>query len=250
VKLLLLGGTAEARQLAQDLSRQGVEVVYSIAGRVRQPLLECRVQSGGFSAQGGLRQFVIREAIGAILDATHPYAQRISATALGVARAQDIPLWRYQRPSWQAQAGDDWRTFDDWAELPALLRGRRSVFFTAGQLTQVFVEQLQAHCAGQLQVLRTATRPEIDLPASMTWIDDIGPFDIDSERKLFERYRVDTLVSKNSGGEATAAKLGAARARGVPVFLLRRPPSSAADAEFSEPRQCLDFVTGQALASA
>jgi precorrin-6A/cobalt-precorrin-6A reductase len=252
VKLLLLGGTVEARQLAQDLSRQGVEVIYSIAGLVRQPMLDCRVHSGGFGAQGGLRQFVMREAIGAILDATHPYAQRISATALAAARAQGIPLWRYQRPPWQAQAGDDWRTFDDWSELPALLRGRRAVFFTAGQLTQAFVEQLQAQCADgeQRQVLRTATRPAIDLPASMTWIEDIGPFDIDSERALFERYRFDALVSKNSGGEATAAKLGAARARGVPVFLLRRPPSSAADAEFSEPRQCLDFVTGQALASA
>jgi precorrin-6A/cobalt-precorrin-6A reductase len=251
VKLLLLGGTADARQLAQGLQQRGIEVIYSIAGLVRQPVLDCRVLSGGFSAQGGLDQFVMREAIGAILDATHPYAQRMSATALAVARAQGIPLWRYQRPPWQAQAGDDWQTFADWSELPPLLRGRRSVFFTAGQLTQAFVEQLQAHCAdgGQRQILRTAIRPEIELPESMTWIEDIGPFDIDSERDLFARYRVDALVSKNSGGAATVAKLSVARERRVPVFLLRRPLLAAADAEFSELRQCLEFVAGQALVS-
>jgi precorrin-6A/cobalt-precorrin-6A reductase len=251
VKLLLLGGTADARQLAQDLHWRGVEVIYSIAGLVRQPQLDCRVLSGGFSAQGGLQQFVAHEAIDAIMDATHPYAQRISATALAVARAGGIPLWRYQRPPWQAQAGDDWHTFEDWSELPQMLRAKRSVFFTAGQLTQAFVEQLQAHCAagGQRQVLRTAIQPEIELPESMTWIEDIGPFDIDSERDLFERYRVDALVSKNSGGAATAAKLEVARDRGVPVFLLRRPLLAAADVEFSEPRPCLDFIA-RALVSA
>lgn len=252
MKLLLLGGTADARQLAQGLQRCGVDVIYSIAGLVRQPELDCRVLSGGFSALGGLQQFVLREAISAILDATHPYAQRMSATALAVARAQGIPLWRYQRPPWLAQAGDDWHTFDDWPELAPLLHARRSVFFTAGQLTQAFVEQLQAHCAagGQRQILRTASQPEIELPESMTWIEDIGPFAIDSERELFERYRFDALVSKNSGGAATAAKLEVARERGVPVFLLRRPLLAAADAEFSEAGLCLDFIAAQALLSA
>jgi len=252
VKLLLLGGTADARQLAQGLQQRGVEVIYSIAGLVRQPRLDCRVLSGGFSARGGLQQFVAQAAIGAILDATHPYAQRMSATALAVARAQGIPLWRYQRPPWQAQAGDDWHSFDHWPELAPLLCGKRAVFFTAGQLTQAFVEKLQAHCAagGQRQVLRTAIQPEIELPKSMTWIEDIGPFDIDAERDLFERFRVDALVSKNSGGAATAAKLEVARERGVPVFLLRRPLLAAADVEFCEPRQCLDFIAAQALVSA
>jgi precorrin-6A/cobalt-precorrin-6A reductase len=176
----------------------------------------------------------------------------MSATALAVARAQGIPLWRYQRPPWQAQRGDDWHQFDDWPELPPMLRAKRSVFFTAGQLTQAFVEQLRAHCADgeQRQVLRTAIEPAISLPDSMTWIEDIGPFDIDSERALFERFRVDALVSKNSGGGATAAKLEVARERGVPVFLLRRPLLAAADVEFTEPRQCVDFIAEQALLSA
>ena len=250
MKLLLLGGTADARQLAQGLQQRGVEVIYSIAGLVRQPQIECRVLSGGFSAQGGLQAFVLREAIDAIVDATHPYAQSMSATALTVARTEGIPLWRYQRPPWQPQADDDWREFDDYSELPSLLRDRRSVFFSAGQLAQPFVEQLQASCAEQRQVLRTAIRPTIDLPGSMIWIEDIGPFDIDAERSLFERYRVDALVSKNSGGAATVAKLSVARERAVPVFLLRRPLLPPADEEFSEPRQCLDFVAGQKLVSA
>ena len=245
MKLLLLGGTADARQLAQDLHAQGVDVIYSIAGLVRQPQLDCRVISGGFSEQGGLAAFVLREDIGAIVDATHPYAQRMSVTAVTVARAQGIPVWRYQRPPWQAQPGDDWQEFDDWTALPPMLQAKRAVFFTAGQLAQDFIERLQRVAVDQRQVLRTAVAPGIDLPASMTWIEAIGPFDVDAERALFERYQIDALVSKNSGGAGTLAKLVVARERGVPVFMLRRPVLQAADAEFGEVGQCVAFVTRQ-----
>jgi precorrin-6A/cobalt-precorrin-6A reductase len=248
MKLLLLGGTADAQQLAQGLHQRGVEVIYSIAGLVRQPKLECRVISGGFSAKGGLEQFVEVEDIAAIVDATHPYAQRMSDTAVAVACTRSIPVWRYQRPPWQTQQGDDWQAFDDWSALPALLQSKRSVFFTAGQLTQSFIDNLQSSTAAveQRQCLRTAIRPPVTLPDSMTWIEAIGPFDIDAERALFEHHAIDALVSKNSGGAATVAKLVVARERGVPVFLLRRPVLAAADAEFSEVGQCLTFVTAQA----
>jgi precorrin-6A/cobalt-precorrin-6A reductase len=252
MKLLLLGGTADARQLAQALHGHGVEVIYSIAGLVRQPRLECRVISGGFSMRGGLQSFVMHEQVDAILDATHPYARRMSETALAVTRALEIPVWRYQRPPWKAQVGDDWRDFEDWAALPAMLQDRRSVFLTAGQLVPAFVDALPVHCPDgeQRQILRTATRPGMHLPDSMTWIEDIGPFDVDSERTLFERYQVDALVSKNSGGLATVAKLTVARERGVPVFLLRRPLLPAADIEFSTPDKCLDHIVGRARATA
>lgn len=251
MKLLLLGGTADARELADGLQRLGVEVIYSIAGLVRQPQLECRVVSGGFSAGGGLAAFLQREAIDAILDATHPYAGRMSATAADAARAQGLPLWRYQRPAWQAQAGNDWHEFGDWSMLADRLAGYRSVFFSAGQLTQAFVDELKERSAdGQRQVLRTAIEPEIDLPASMSWIGGIGPFDIDGERALFDRYRFDALVSKNSGGAATAAKLEVARERGVPVYLLQRPALVPADAEFGATGQCVEFIAEQNRASA
>jgi precorrin-6A/cobalt-precorrin-6A reductase len=133
-----------------------------------------------------------------------------------------------------------------------MLQDRRSVFLTAGRPTPVFVDALQTHCQDgeQRQILRTATPPRMRLPDSMTWIEDIGPFDVDSERALFEQYQVDALVSKNSGGSATVAKLTVARERGLPVFLLRRPLLPAADIEFSTPEQCLDHIVALARATA
>jgi precorrin-6A/cobalt-precorrin-6A reductase len=121
------------------------------------------------------------------------------------------------------------------------------VFFSAGQLTAEFVEQLAAQNPGgeQRQVLRSANRSDFPLPDTMTWIEAIGPFDRDGERALFERFSFDALVSKNSGGPATAAKLDVARERGVPVFMLRRPDLPAADAEFADAGDCSGFVSSQ-----
>lgn len=242
--LLLLGGTSDARRLAQRLHERGGDVIYSLAGLVRQPQIDCRIVSGGFTPLGGLRQFIEMEKVAAILDATHPYAQRMSDTAVAAARHCGIPVWRYQRPPWHAQSADDWHDFDSWEQLIPQLLTRRSVFFSAGQLQQTFVDQLidQLNNTNQRHTLRTATRPQIKLPQTMTWIEDIGPFDIDAERALFERFEVDTLVTKNSGGSATAAKITVAREQGLPVFLLTRPPLVGADEEFSDFDLCFDFV--------
>ena len=245
MNLLLLGGTTEAKQLARNLQQQGITVIYSIAGLVRQPQLDCRVVSGGFSALGGLDRFIEDEAVDAILDVTHPYAQHMSERAVEVARQCGIPVWRYQRPPWQSQSGDVWHEFADWFELLAQLQPYRSVFLSAGQLQQDFVEQLrlQADDSGQRQLLRTATALDFNLPASMTWIESIGPFDVDSERALFERHAVDVVVTKNSGGSATVAKLILAREQGLPVFLLQRPQLVAADVEFASVDECFGYVT-------
>jgi precorrin-6A/cobalt-precorrin-6A reductase len=242
--LLLLGGTSDARRIAQRLHERDSDVIYSLAGLVRQPQIDCRIVSGGFTPIGGLRQFIETEKVAAILDATHPYAQQMSDTAVTVARHYGIPVWRYQRPPWHAQSADDWHDFDSWQQLVPLLLSRRSVFFSAGQLQQTFVDQLigQLNHTNQRQALRTAIRPQIKLPQTMIWIEDIGPFDIDAERALFERFEVDTLVTKNSGGDATAAKLTVAREQGLPVFLLSRPPLLAADEEFADSDLCFDFV--------
>ena len=120
------------------------------------------------------------------------------------------------------------------------------MFFTAGQLTPEFVECWQA--AGgddRRMLLRTATRPSIELPASVNWLEAIGPFDAAAERALFERHAFDALVSKNSGGDATSAKLAVARELGVPVFMLRRPTLAQADAEFDAVDACVEFITAR-----
>ena len=108
-------------------------------------------------------------------------------------------------------------------------------------------EQLRTDCAesGQRQLLRTATRPDFTLPESMTWIEDIGPFTHDAELEAFERHAVDALVSKNSGGDATVAKLKVARELKVPVFLLRRPTLPSVEREFADLETCLEFVVAR-----
>jgi precorrin-6A/cobalt-precorrin-6A reductase len=242
--LLLLGGTSDAKHLAQQLHQRSLAVTYSIAGLVRQPELECKVVSGGFSQFGGLAKFIKAEGIDAILDATHPYADQMSCIAVQAARDCQIPVWQYCRSPWTPASGDGWHEFEQWSELLPLLSRKRSIFFTAGHLVQEFVDQLviEQKTDKQIQLLRTAKKPKINMPASMTWIDDIGPFDINQERELMTKFSTDALVSKNSGGSATVAKIVVAWERNIPVFMLKRPVLPAVEQQFSNIESCVDFV--------
>lgn len=242
MSLLLLGGTGDARQLADSLHRRGVPLVYSIAGLVDRPRLECPVISGGFRQFGGLQRYLSSHRISAVLDATHPFAQRISDSAAAAARSLAIPCWRLLRPRWMPQAGDDWRLYRDWPTLlPALARHCRPLI-TVGQPPTNVLQQLHAAAPHQRQWFRAATAARNPLPSSAQWIEDRGPFSTDAELALMRRHRIDALVSKHSGGAATAAKLRAARALGVPVYLLARPPLRPVDREFSCIDHCVDHV--------
>lgn len=244
MRLLLLGGTHEARTLALELHQQGIDLVYSIAGLVRQPDLPCEVISGGFSRIGGLETYLREAGITRVMDATHPYASRMSRRAVEACATVGIPCWRYLRPAWEAGEKDNWHEFDDWRDLGLALIDHRSVLFTAGRLDQAFVDSL-SHATwdiGQKQWYRSATRPAFELPSSMTWIEDIGPFDVDAERELMQRLQTDALVSKNSGGRLTAAKLEVARERGIPVYLLKRTTLPPADREFGDVETCRDSL--------
>ncbi len=238
MSLLLLGGTADARAIAQTLIGRGVAIVYSIAGLVRMPNLDCEVISGGFSRFDDLQGYINARKISAVLDVTHPYARRISAAAVAAADARAIPYWRFQRPDWTPRPGDDWRPFSDWRVLLPALTGKRSVFFTVGQLPPIAVAALSRLPAGQRQLLRTAVRPGFELPATMGWQKAIGPFAKADELRLMRANGVDVLVSKNSGGEATAAKLHAARELKIPVFMLQRPVPPAPEKQFSDLCAC------------
>lgn len=244
MRLLLLGGTSEAKQLARELHRQDVELVYSIAGLVRWPDLPCEVISGGFSRIGGLEQYLRAAGITRVLDATHPFAARMSRGAVEACAAAGIPCWRYLRPAWRPRENDNWHEFDEWRDLGLALIDHRSVLFTSGRLDQAFVDALYYGTLdiGQKQWYRSATRPAFELPPSMTWIEDIGPFRLEDERELMRRHTVDALVSKNSGGDLAGAKLEAARERGIPVYLLKRKPLPAADREFDHVETCRDAL--------
>lgn len=250
--LLVLGGTADARRVATTLHQQGISVIYSVAGLVRAPQVPCEVVSGGFTQFGGLQRYIEQQAISAVLDITHPFAQTMSATAVAVAKACSIPCWRFHRKAWQQQPGDRWQQFSDWAELIPALADKRSVLLTAGQLTQTVLDALirlpLRHQGADMAlesrhfILRTAVAPKIDLPANVHWIKAIGPFNEAGEKALMVEHQVDALVSKNSGGDATQAKLTVARQLSIPVLMLQRPAFPAADEQFSDEALCVDAV--------
>jgi precorrin-6A/cobalt-precorrin-6A reductase len=231
-RILLLGGITEALAIARTL---GPQHVYSLAGVGRVPTdLSCQVRVGGYGGAQGLAQFIGDQAIDLLLDATHPYAAQISQNAATAARLSGIPCWALRRPAWQAQAGDDWREVNDWADLTSALQPFKRPLFTLGReplqhLHEIPPEQFWTLRA--LDVYPGNDRCEV--------IAARGPFLIDNERQLFERRQIDVLISKNSGSTATEPKLEVARERGVPVLVLKRPVLPVVDREFDSLAQVL-----------
>ncbi|MER7011142.1 cobalt-precorrin-6A reductase [Saccharopolyspora sp. NPDC000359] len=221
-RVLILGGTGEARRLAGVLAeRPDLHVTSSLAGRVRDPQLPPgEVRVGGFGGVDGLTGWLRSEGVAAVVDATHPFAQAITDNAVAAAQRAGCPLLVLRRPAWEPEAGDDWRPVPSMAAAATLLPelGER-IFLTTGR-------QGLAHFAGlDLHFLvRAVDPPEPPLPPRTTVLLARGPFSVADELALLREHRVDALVSKNSGGSMTSAKLTAARELGLPVVLVQRPP--------------------------
>lgn len=225
--VLILGGTSEARALAVALSERAVHVVSSLAGRVARPRLPVgEVRVGGFGGPEGLAQWLREHQVHAVVDATHPFAERISAAAVEAARATGVPLLRLQRPGWAPLDGADWRWADSLHHaaklVPAL--GER-VFLTSGRQGLAAFADL----AEQWFLIRCVDPPEPPLPRHHEVILARGPYTVDGELELMREHSVEVLVTKDSGGELTSAKLHAARDLGLPVVVVRRPPRSDAE---------------------
>jgi precorrin-6A/cobalt-precorrin-6A reductase len=219
-RVLVLGGTGEARRLATALVADGVDAVSSLAGRVAEPVLPPgEVRIGGFGGAEGLAAYLREERIAAVVDATHPFAAAMTANAAAAAREAGVPLLRLQRPGWSPGPGDDWRWVGSLEEAAAAVAGFAHVFLTTGR------RGLGAFAGLPMEVLlRTVDPPEPPLPARTTVVLERGPFTVDDERALMRAHAVDVVVTKDSGGGMTAAKLTAARELGIPVVVVRRPP--------------------------
>ncbi|MEV6049094.1 cobalt-precorrin-6A reductase [Streptomyces xanthochromogenes] len=223
--VLILGGTGEARRLAGLLCDAGVtslRVTSSLAGRVAEPRLPPgEVRVGGFGGPEGLAAWLRAHAVDALIDATHPFAGTISFNAARAAAEAHVPLLALRRPGWVPGAGDRWHPAGSLEEAAALLPelGRR-VFLTTGRMGLAAFARLDALWF----LMRSVDAPEPPFPAAMEVLLDRGPFTLEGEREVLRTHRIDVLVTKDSGGAATAPKLAAAREAGIPVVVVRRPP--------------------------
>ncbi|MEV7089760.1 cobalt-precorrin-6A reductase [Streptomyces sp. NPDC093085] len=252
MRVLILGGTTESRRLAEELHARGprpYDVTTSLAGRVARPgAVPGEVRVGGFGGAEGLARWLREHRTDALVDATHPFAATISGNAARAAALAGVPLLAVRRPSWAPVAGDDWRTAGSLGEAAEVLGGLgpgRRVFLTTGRsgLGVFSGAELGAHWF----LVRSVDAPEPPYPARMETLLDRGPFTLEGEREILRRYGVDVLVTKDSGGAATAPKLTAAREAGIPVVVVRRPPvpEGVAVAEsVGEAVAWLDYVAG------
>lgn len=229
MRIVLLGGIGEAVWLANRLADRHA-LLYSLAGRAATtPAVTCPVRVGGFGDAAELAALLRTERSELLVDATHPYAARISQLAITAARQAGVPLWAYRRPAWPPEPGDDWRTVTDWADIQTALAGFERPFFTIGLAP---FNQQAAIPATQQWLVRCVATASACRPR-LTVLQSRGPFTLAQELAVLRDWRADVLVSKNSGGSAVAAKLAAARRLGLPVLMLARPVLPAAEVEFT-----------------
>jgi len=224
--VLILGGTTEARELAARLLADPVppRVVTSLAGRTSAPEpVAGEVRRGGFGCAADMARWLATERASVVVDATHPFARVVSAEALAAARRAAVPLVRLVRPGWSPQPGDDWRWVDGVDEAAALVPsvGRRALLAVGRQELAPF-----ASVDGVRFLIRSIEPPASPLPPDREVLLARGPFDLRAERELLREHRIDVVVTKDSGGTATRAKLDAARELAIPVVIVRRPPTA------------------------
>lgn len=222
-RVLLLGGTSEANALAGALAEAGWPAVYSYAGRVAAPRARpLPVRVGGFGGVEGLGAYLRAEDIAAVVDATHPFAARISANARAACAAEGVPLIAFERPAWRAGPGDRWMHVADPAAAAAALPPEPTTVFLAigKQGLAPFAARL-----GYRYLLRLVDPPESPPLAGAAVVIARGPFTVAGDLALMRAHRVGLVVAKNSGGAGAEAKLIAARDLGLPVIMIDRPAS-------------------------
>lgn len=218
--LLLLGGTGEARQMAEALA--GTDTVISLAGATRMPkALSLPTRIGGFGGAKGFRAYLAEAGINAVLDATHPFAHRITERTAAICADMNMPYLQFLRPPWMPEDGDQWAEITREEEAAEHIPLDATVFLGTGRQT---LDRF-ANLAPRRVICRQIDPPDGPFPfAGGQFLVGRPPFSVADEVALFRDLGVDWLVVKNAGGAPSRTKLTAARELGLPVLMLARPP--------------------------
>jgi precorrin-6A/cobalt-precorrin-6A reductase len=222
LRVLILGGSAEASRLARELANDsGIDAVLSYAGRTENPTpppIAWRV--GGFGGTDGLADYLRAENIARVVDATHPFAAQISAHVVAACAVAAVPLLALERAPWQRTPGDRWIEVDDLkAAAEALGAAPRRVFLGIGR---VHLQTFAAH-SQHVYLVRLVDPPRAPLPLpDAEVIVARGPFDRAGDRAMLTNFRADIVVARNAGGDYASAKIEAARDLALPVVMVRR----------------------------
>lgn len=238
--ILVLGGTAEGRAVAQALLDRGISAMLSLAGRTRRPLTVGPVRSGGFGGVDALASYLREEGVSAVVDATHPFAASMTRNAVLACSQAGVPLLRLSRPGWSSHPlAELWEWVADHEEAAKAASGLRGpLLLTVGRLhTLDYVD-----CLGDRSVVaRVAEAPGV-LPPQWQLLCARGPFTLSGERELFAEYGFTGLVTKDSGGSLTEAKLWAAAEQQAAVVMIRRPEPPEDLSEVSTIEEVLDWL--------
>ena len=217
MKILVLAGTAEARELCAALQEGDFDVEASLAGATRKPMpLDVPTRVGGFGGVAGLQTYIDDNGIDVLIDATHPFAHRMTANARAVRAKHHAIL---QRPAWQASPGDIWTEIDAPEAAARFVKDGQRVFLATGRQTiDAFA------CLNHAYVYaRIIDQPSEPYPFLGEYLQGRPPFSVEDEMALFRRLKIDCLIVKNAGGPNSVSKLEAARRLGIPVLMLQRP---------------------------
>ena len=222
--LLILGGTQEARQVAERAAEDDrFSTTYSLAGLTREPrtVEGTLLRRGGFDGPDGFRDYLVSTGTRVVVDATHPYAERMTRTALKVTRELGLAHVVLQRPGWTRVPKDNWHSVSSIDELSRVVPKGSTVFLATGRN---HAERLASCLPGRRLLCRVVDLPDHPFPAANgRWIVGRPPFSVSDETELFRDERIDWIVTRNSGSPLAESKLEAAKRLGLPVAMLRRP---------------------------
>ncbi len=239
MKIIIFGGTKEAREIASNLHDLGHELIFSLAGRTSNPTLpkSIKIIIGGFGGEQNLSDYFIASNFDLILDITHPYAQNISNQLVKAASLSSKKLVRFKRPIWQKTSKLNWQDFASFEQAIEQLPTKATVFITTGHKGLELL-QIRMDCKF---IVRLIEKPKITLNENCSLIINNPPYDLEQEISLMKNHNITHLISKNSGANQTKGKIEAANKLDIDIFMIKRPKLAPAE-EFISIKQLTSNV--------